>query len=134
MATLTRRDVGLRWHLGSRKGTKLTTLFDVILFIVHQDFRGRPASNTAKTGRGLHLELSPSHVTELRSIMQREHLRKIWVLVFAAACASAAQGQLDSTLGDVLGAIPPVIMIEVDFSEAAIHGYIPSTMLIRWPS
>ena len=43
--------------------------------------------------------------------MQRKHSRKMWTFVLLAACAIAAQGQLDSTLGDVLGAIASVITI-----------------------
>ena len=44
----------------------------------------------------------------------KKTLRRMWVILFLAACASAAQGQLDSTLGDVLGAIASLITIIVD--------------------
>lgn len=36
---------------------------------------------------------------------------KMMMLALLAACAAAAQGQLDSTLGDVLGAIASVIIL-----------------------
>ena len=51
------------------------------------------------------------HTTEQHRSMQRKSLLKMWAFVLLAACATAAQGQLDSTLGDVLGAIASVITI-----------------------
>ena len=48
-------------------------------------------------------------MTAPRRAMQRRNVRLMWAFVLLAACATAAQGQLDSTLGDVLGAIASVI-------------------------
>ena len=48
-------------------------------------------------------------MTAPRRAMQRINVRLMWAFVLLAACATAAQGQLDSTLGDVLGAIASVI-------------------------
>ena len=49
--------------------------------------------------------LRTPHFTELHKAAHKNTLPEMWVLVLLAACATAAHGQLDSTLGDVLGAI-----------------------------
>ena len=65
-------------------------------------------SGRIRTGQHLRLELAITHTMEQRWGLKRTYLRQMMTLILLAAFAAAAQGQLDSTLGDVLGAIASV--------------------------
>ena len=75
------------------------------LILSSQEFSGRRTLGTPSTEEGPRLVLRTPHITELHKAAHKKSLPEMWVLVLLAACATAAHGQLDSTLGDVLGAI-----------------------------